>query len=998
MLPRFKCARYCLLLWTAVLFSQVSHADTSNSDPVFELADGFALDLVARDPIVQQPVYLSFDARGRMWVVQYLQFPFPAGLTVDGHDQYWRVQYKEFPPPPPPHGTPGRDKITILEDRDGDGTFEHSKDFVTGLNICTAALPGDGGVWVLNPPYLLFYPDANGDDVPDGDPEVHLEGFGLEDMHAVANSLRWGPDGMLYACQGSTTTATVKRYGVDEAGIHFTGQCIWRYNPKDRDFELFAEGGYNNFGIAVDNQGRMFTGTNGGLIGLHYVQGGNYWKSWGKHGPLTNPYSFGFFNAMEDESSRAKLSQAMISYDDVVLPERTWGDLLVARIMQRRIDRCELRPMGSTFSAHEVEAIVSTEDEHFRPVDMKLGPDGAVYIADWYDTNVTWNVSAEGDRTDRETGRIYRLRAADAPKEGRLPDLTVLDSEELVALLEDSNRWKRETARLLLAWRGETWPIPGFMRTLSEQSGQTALESLWTAYQCGGFTPPFARAQLRHKDPYVRQWTIRLLGEQDAVDAETAAVLIDVGTKERHPEVRSQLLSTARRLDVEQGLAIVDAMLQAAPPEDATDRHLPLLHWWAIDDFMRNDPDRVLQWARTQLAESEASIFRETLLPRLARRLAAEMDFDRLVPYLSEIRGDADFAAALQGMSDGLPAAAAESITLDFASWLDAWLAERPEDGALLALAIRLNRPSAATRAMARIQDDTVGGAERGALVAALNQSDSPLDKETLLALALGDGPFALREAALAALQSFGDVAIADALLAAFPSMPSGLASRTLTMLTARAAWGEKLLDQVEAGAIDSKRISPDLVANLRRLDGPAIGERATAIWGQIRKTPQETLARISAVRSTVINAEGHPEAGRAVYAETCAKCHVFNGEGSQVGPELTGLERDNLSYLLTAIVDPGSTVLPEYMGTILTVEAEDEFGVGEQILTGFILEESTDTVVMIDSSGTEMKIPAGQVKARRPMEVSIMPEGLLSGMSDAQVRDLFAYLQQELP
>ncbi len=569
------------LISTALIAAAVlpGPAQADSDSPKFVLADGLALDLVVRDPAVQQPVYLTFDARGRMWVVQYLQFPFPAGLEVAGHDQYWRIQYANFPPPPPPHGPTGKDKITIFEDRDGDGQFEHSKDFVTGLNICTAALPGDDGVWVLNPPYLLFYPDANRDDIPDSDPEVHLEGFGLEDMHAVANSLRWGPDGMLYGCQGSTCTATIKRYGVDEPGLHFTGQCIWRYDTKARTFELFAEGGYNNFGIAIDNQGRMFTGSNGGVIGVHYVQGGYYRKTWGKHGPLTNPYAFGYFMEMDDESSRAKLSQAMMIYDDVVMPERLRGDLLVARVMQGRIDRCELRPDGSTFSAHEVEALLSTEDEHFRPVDMKLGPDGAVYIADWYDTNVTWNVSAEGDRTDRQTGRIYRLRAADAPAAQAQPDLTTKAAEELVGLLQHPNRWIRETARHELKGRGETWPIPGFMRTLSESAGQDALEALWTAYACGGFTPPFARAQLKHPDPYVRLWTVRLLGEGDQIDPATAQMLVTLGRNEKHPEVRSQLAATARRLGLARGLPVTDAMVAARDTGDLADRHIPLLQW-----------------------------------------------------------------------------------------------------------------------------------------------------------------------------------------------------------------------------------------------------------------------------------------------------------------------------------------------------------------------------------------------------------------------------------
>ncbi|MGH8018841.1 MAG: DUF7133 domain-containing protein [Opitutaceae bacterium] len=174
-----------------------------------QAADGFEVELVARAPAVRQPLDLRFDDRGRMWVVQYLQYPFPAGLTVTSYDQYLRAEYNRVSPPPPHHFR-GADKITIHEDRDGDGRFETSKVFLDGLNMATSVLPDTGGAWVLMSPYLLFYPDRNGDDAPDGDPEAHLTGFGLEDTHSLANSLHWGPDGWIHGAKGSTTTLNIQ--------------------------------------------------------------------------------------------------------------------------------------------------------------------------------------------------------------------------------------------------------------------------------------------------------------------------------------------------------------------------------------------------------------------------------------------------------------------------------------------------------------------------------------------------------------------------------------------------------------------------------------------------------------------------------------------------------------------------------------------------------------------------------------------------------------------
>ena len=183
-------------------------ADSSKPTPAeiavreFKMRDGFEMQLVANEPDVSQPLFLSWDSRGRMWVVQYRQYQFPAGLKVVRYDQHLRAVFDKVPDPPP-LGTPGVDKITVHTDTDGDGIYDTHKDVINGLNIVSSVAVGNGSIWVLNPPYLLRYPDADRDDVPDGDPEVHLSGFGIQDTHSVSNSLIFGPDGWLYACNGT---------------------------------------------------------------------------------------------------------------------------------------------------------------------------------------------------------------------------------------------------------------------------------------------------------------------------------------------------------------------------------------------------------------------------------------------------------------------------------------------------------------------------------------------------------------------------------------------------------------------------------------------------------------------------------------------------------------------------------------------------------------------------------------------------------------------------
>ena len=247
----------------------------------FKIPHDLALDLVLSEPKVTQPVFITFDPQGRLWVVQYNQYPYPEGLKVMGMDHHTRAKFDKEPLPPPSNAK-GADKITMFEDTDQDGTFDKSTDVITGLNLITSVAFGRGQIWVLNPPYLLSYPDKNNDGMPDGPPVVHLKGFGIEDTHAVANNLRFGPDGWLYGAQGSTCIANISSEVTKN--VAFNGQAIWRYHPETKVFEIFAEGGGNTFDVEIDEKGRLYSGDNGTDHGQYYKQGGYFVRNLGKHG------------------------------------------------------------------------------------------------------------------------------------------------------------------------------------------------------------------------------------------------------------------------------------------------------------------------------------------------------------------------------------------------------------------------------------------------------------------------------------------------------------------------------------------------------------------------------------------------------------------------------------------------------------------------------------------------------------------------------------------
>lgn len=576
----------------------------------FEPIEGLTMELVASEPVIRQPIDMHFDDRGRLWVVQYQQYPFPAGVTITAYDQYLRARYSGVPAAPPNH-VRGADKIAVLEDTDGDGVFDSHKDVITGLNITTSVLTGRGGVWVMNPPYLLFYRDLSGDGLPDGDPEVRLAGFGLEDTHSLANSLTWGPDGWLYGVHGSTSTARVK-------GISFLGQAVWRYHPDAHVFELFSEGGGNPWTLSFDSKGRAFSGDNGGNSrGFHWVQGGRYEKNWPKHGPFTRPHSYGYFSNMGHQGYAARFAMTSVVYEEGKLPGYE-GQLISGMALTSRIQASRFVPDGSTFRTVDTDALVTTADRSFRPVDTVAGPDGAVYFADWCD--IRMDHTDPRDTWDKSCGRIWRLRARNYRPVAPF-NLAQRSSQELMELLGDKRKWYREQARRVLGERKDHSLVAQLRRLAREGRGQLALEALWTANLISGMDADWALNLLDHPDAPLRSWALRLLNDAGSITRPMHQGLVRLARSEPDAEVRSELASTAGRLEADDALAVLQELIRRQ--EDVSDKYIPLRIWWALEKKITSDAEVVLSWLE-KAGVWQAPLFTEHLAGRIARRLAAD--------------------------------------------------------------------------------------------------------------------------------------------------------------------------------------------------------------------------------------------------------------------------------------------------------------------------------------------------------------------------------------
>lgn len=947
----------------------------------FTVPDDLALDQVLAEPIVKQPVSLSFDARGRLWVVQYLQYPHPAGLKMLSRDVYWRVVYDKVPPPPPHHFR-GKDKITIHEDTDGDGVFDKHTTFLEGLNIATAALPGRGGVWVLNPPYLLFYPTKG--DVPTGDPVVHLQGFGLEDTHSCASNLHWGPDGWLYGAHGSTVTANVTRPGSKEKPVQMIGQHIWRYHPEKKRFEIFAEGGGNAFGVEIDRKGRVYSGHNGGdTRGFHYVQGGYYRKGFAKHGVLANPYTFGFFEAMKSNKA-PRFSHTYVIDEAPGLPPRYRGKLFAVVPLMSHVMMSAVHGDRSSYQTKDLGPVVKTTDTWFRPVDIKPAPDGSLFVADFYEAKIA-HLGHNDGTIDRDSGRIYRLRAKDA-KSYRPTNLAKKTGAELVALLRSDNRWVRETARRLLGDRRDATAIPALRKLLVAGAEQDALEALWALNALGALDADGAAELLTHREPAVRAWAVRLIADDHKLGTALAAKVAERARTEDDVQVRSQWACSARRLPAAEGLPITAALL--AHDEDAGDIHLPLLLWWAIEANCDKDRAAVVDLFR-ESPLWRAKVVEQTILPRLLRRLGAagsQKDLQactellRLAPEkkhgLALLKG---FEEAYKGRSiAGLPPELMREIA--------------KLGGGSVAFGVRQGRAEAVAKALALAANPKTPAAERVALIETFGEAKQPRCVPVLLKVIAGKEPDAVRHAALGALQAYRDPAIGAAVVRLYPQLAGAVREAAETLLTSRKEWGVQWVEAVDAGKIMPRAIPRDTVRKLLLHRDDRLHELVRKHWGDVKgATTAEMKKEIDRLVVVVSTGTGDPYAGKKMFMTRCGTCHTLHATGGRVGPDLTPYKRDDSLQLLLHVVNPSAEIREGFENYVVVTESG-------RTLSGVLLEKDKRVVVLRTSDGQKVVLPRDDVAAMAVSGISLMPEGLLHDLSEQQVRDLFAYLRTSQP
>ena len=984
--------------------------------PTLSPADAFAkmratpdlaVDLLLSEPQIAQPTHFSFDTRGRLWVTQYRQYPYPAGVNMISRDKYYRSHYDRVPPPPPHHDR-GADIVSIHESTKRDGVYDKHTVFQDGLNMANSAVRAHGGVWVMNPPYLLFYPDADGNDVPDGPPVVHLSGFGLEDTHSVGNGLILGPDGWLYGVHGSTSSSRVVRPGFDSADaapVHFEGCMVWRYHPKTREYDIFSEGSGNPFGLEFDGDGRMYSGHNGGTTrGWHYVQGGIYLKQGvdpGKFGPPRTPYSFGQLPILGTLTKVPRFAHFGTFIEGTALASKYQGHLFSLDPLHNTVTDSERIPKGATYVTTDKGIAMWSEDVGFRPLYSANAPDGSLFVSDMYEYYIAHGQHYQ-NQIDPTTGRMYRLRNQDAKLETDT-NLEGKTTAQLVALLGHPNKFHRTASLQLLAERRDPTATSQLDALLSADKGRGALGALWALSQVDALTDAKAVAALTHAYAPVRFWAMRFLGDKYGVNrglgvpglgskgarelpAEVFAAVLARAKVETDAEVRSQYASSARRLPTSQMLALVTAL--ASRDEDADDAYIPLLLWFALESHVTIDREAIVGFVKDP-AVWERPLVQQHLLPRLMRRFATEGRRADLLVCAQLLRlapTPAHTVHLMKGFEEAYRGR-------ELAGLPDELLQVMAASGkAPLILRVRQGDAAAIKESLALIVNQKADATERLNQVRVFGEVRQSEAQSVLLAIAGSAEAAALRKAALISLMSYGQPEVGAKAVSIVEQGAGEVRLTALALLASRAEWSQQLLETVKSGRIGANTVPRDMVERMRQHEPKQVQGLLAELYPEKPAAGvTDFIAKIADVEAKLKAGQGNPYAGEALFQEKCAACHKLFFKGGRIGPELTAYQRDNLGTMLISIVNPNAEIREGFQ--YFSVTTNDG-----RSLSGFLVERDAQILVLRGLEGEDITIRQADVRLLTPMGRSLMPEGLLDGMTDQQLRDLFAYLRISQP
>ncbi len=984
-----------------------------------QLPGGFKAELIAAEPDLVQPIAFTFDERGRIWVVEGNSYPKPRDVGA------------------------GQDRIKILEDKDGDGIFETKKIFCEGLNLVSGIELGFGGVWVGAAPYLMFIPDKDHNDQPDpadlSDTRAKvpglnftayalLDGWGSQDTHETLNSFIWGPDGWLYGCHGVFTHSKVGKPGTPEDQRKPINAGIWRYHPVRHEFEIFAEGTSNPWGLDYDQYGEFFVTACVIPHLYHIVPGGRYQRQAGQH---FNPYTYEDIKTIADHAHYAGSARPDVTFDKAtgagimnndtnalggghahcglaiyqssLFPPTYRNQLIFGNLHGHRLVTNYTDPHASTYVGKHGSDFMRANDMHFIPVTQKVGPDGALYVSDWSDEQICHRGSNAVENWDRSNGRIYRV-SYDGWKPWK-GDLAKESDEALAKLaVQTENEWASRMARRVLAEHHQadttkTLLYDAQMQGLSDSMLNPAhtlqrLRVMWMFQQIGQWYDANADQLLGDADSNVQAWAIKLtqenLGKQSFGDLMTED-FPEVAAKATSPIVRRELASALQRLPIDKRKDLATALLKHG--EDKDDPMIPLLIWYGIEPLVGVDPKVGLELARVsklpkvtefvyrRLSSDDAG--RASMLSELTKEPDVAKREATLAMILSSARGAgkltmppdwATTAAKLKADGSGTAGPAKAGTTEQLVTELSALFGD--------AEALQIFR--------SQLSSATLDTPTRGKALSVLLQSQDTATAKLLQQILTQDTPTSLRRKAIQALASLKDADTPKVLGALLPKLSANELPDAVNTLASTKEGSKALLKAVEAKTVPATALSPFLVRQLTAFDDKEINALIKSAWGDVNAPKADLGERTKKFRELLTPAalaKGDLAKGKMLFTMTCGQCHKLFGEGQNVGPDITGSNRADLNYLLENVLDPNAVIGKAYQLNLFTMK-------DGRVMSGVIKEESPAAVKIAMMGGVEFTLPQPDIAKREVSKLSTMPEGLFDALQKEQVIDLVKYLQ----
>jgi len=944
-----------------------------DTDPEFErksfkIADGFEINLFASDPMIQKPIEMNWDSRGRLWCATSEMYP----QLVPG----------QVP----------NDKIFILEDTTGSGKADKSTVFADGLMIPNAVIPGDGGAYVTNSTEILFLKDSKGGDKADTR-RVVLSGFGTEDTHHIVHTLRWGNDGKLYFLQSLYIHAHLET----PTGLHtLLASGVWRFDTHTLDLGVYSRGLVNPWGIVWDKWGQTFETDGAGGQGINYAFPGASFES-----------AVGADRVLPGLNPRSPkyCSEEMLTGRHI--PDDYQGDILTNDFRANRIVRFKLSDDGAGFASRQMKDFLTSTDAAFRPVDIKVGPDGAIYIADWYNPIIQHGeVDFRDPRRDHVHGRIWRVTAKGMPLVER-PRIAGASIPALLDLLKAPEDYTRHQARLTLRERDPKEvlaAINDWVGKLSDDADHDRLEALWTCQNIDTVNTELLSRVLKSAEPRARAAAVRVAADW-AKQLPDFEQLIEPMVADSYPRVR---LEAVRALSLsDKPTAVVSATKVLNQPMDSV---LEYALWLTCNELSAK---WVPAFQAGQLASWEPS-HRNYALRSVKSPAAVKVLVQQLKESGSLDADSLDLIADVGGADDA-------QTLLDLSLEKGRKASPAPLLGALLKMSGRRIIPGDDTDRVSSLIDSSDLGAKAAAMRLAGAWKITSV-RGNLIEAAEGDQTDpAIRAAAidgLARLRDRESVAALRRLASPTPPQVRHMALAGLAAVDLRSAVksGAQMLasgDEDPAGVLAAllgrDGAAAALVTSLRSVQIPRDTARLALryLQGSTTQDPKliqvfSTAAGMNAapirltaeqMRQTIaeVMEKGDAARGEKIFrrADTnCYQCHSIAGTGGWLAPDLSGIGASaQMDYLINSVLDPNKDIKDGYDGFAVATKSGD-------IYSGIKVLQDSSHIVLRDNEHQQIPILLTDVRAQKSIG-SLMPNGLSDPLTHAEFLDLIKFLSE---